>query len=609
MPATRRPNRRFYLLVMLCYLAVVAALLSLALFGRSSTERLGDARVTVRYAALPLFGTSVDRASVSYRGLRLGFGRSTPIVASDGGTAAPRELRTHGEGIDIGFERGLRLELRDIGDGSLSLAVAGDGATAGALSFAVPIRIPGGLVSAGDELMLSWRRFGRSYYLSLPPGSRFDAGAGALTLALGSGSREIRFGPADGDARDLSERWLTDQAALVDETAFQAAVDGFTDEAWDGWTRVRLSADRTAWRGADGRFAFSEDVTAALLAESLARGEYPARRTLVAGALDRALRTAPGTVTSASVSAFVGNLREHARRVRAAEAPGVERVRALLADRDPALFLEPGLVPFVLDHGPFSLVQEIVTLAGTLRAGSLAPDVAVGVLEAYLDYDEFAAAGGAMAANAREVVRRRLLPIIVKINKGLFLETGEGTVDTTVSIRCGAVLVRAASALGDASFAAIGRTLVASAVALRQADGFLPALIRLPEASPADGAAQVAPESVYRLVAMGRHHPREIPLHLAVGPGTWLWTAANLVAAEGNPTGLRLTLSFPVGQPHYLMVDGVRSVAKLELHGAAWRPAADYAQYSDGWAWDAAEQQLFVKLTGRTATEQIVITY
>ncbi len=211
MPATRRPNRRFYLLVMLVYLAVVAALLSLALFGRSSTERLGDARVTVRYAALPLFGTSVDRAIVSYQGLRLCFGRSTPIVASDGGTAAPRELRTHGEGIDIGFERGLRLELRDTGDGSLSLAVAGDEAPTGALSVAVPVRVPGGLRTAGDEPMISWRRLGRSYYLSLPPESRVDAGARAITLALGfgAGSREIRFGPADGDARDLS-------AALAD---------------------------------------------------------------------------------------------------------------------------------------------------------------------------------------------------------------------------------------------------------------------------------------------------------------------------------------------------------------------------------------------------------
>ena len=57
------------------------------------------------------------------------------------------------------------------------------------------------------------------------------------------------------------------------------------------------------------------------------------------------------------------------------------------------------------------------------------------------------------------------------------------------------------------------------------------------------------------------------------------------------------------------MVDGVRSVAKLELHGSAWRPAADYAQYSDGWSYDAAGQQLFVKLTGRTDIEEIVITY
>lgn len=604
MSASRRPHRRFASLAILAYLAVVAALLSLAVFGRGASERLADARVGVRYAALPLFGRSVARATVSYRGLRLSFDRSTPIIGPGDARAAPLELRTHGEGIDIGFEAGLRLELRDAGDGSLSLAVAGGGAGQ-ALSLAVPVRVPGGLRSAGSEPIVTWRRAGRWYYLSLPPGSAIDQATGRLVLSLGAGSREVRFGPVGG--QELSARWLADQAALVDEAALRAGVDAFVDAAWDGWTRTRLSADRALWRDADGRYAYREDLASALLAESLARGEYPARRALVAGALDRALRTAPGSVTSAAASAFVGSLREHARRARAAEAPRIERIRTLLAARDPALFLEPGLVPFVLDHGPFNLVPEVVTLAGTLRAGSLEPAVALGVLEAYLDYDEFAAAGGTMAAKAREVARTRLIPSIVKVEKGLFLETSAGTAETAVSIRCGAVLVRAADALGDAPLAAIGRTLVASAVALAQADGFLPRALELPEGG--SGPADLAPESVYGFVATGRRLPREIPLHLVAGPGTWLWTAADLVAAEGGPAELSLTLGFPAGQPHYLMLDGVRSVAKIELHGTTWRPAAEYAQYSDGWAYDTAEQQLFVKLTGRADTEQIVITY
>jgi hypothetical protein len=604
MSASRRHSRRFASLVILAYLAVVATLLALALFGRGASERLADARVTVRYAALPLFGRSVARATISYHGLRLSFDTSTPIVGSDGATAAPRELSTHGEGIDIGFEAGFRLELRDAGDGSLSIAVAG-GSAGQALSLAVPVRVPGGLRSAGDEPIVTWRRSGRGYYLSLPPGSLIDETTGLLLLTFGAGSREVRLGPVGGE--ELSARWLADQAALVDEAALRAGVDAFLDAAWNGWTTTRLSADRTLWRGADGRYAYREDLASALLAESLARGEYPARRALVAAALERALRAAPGSVSSATASAFVGSLREHARRVRAAEAPGIERVRALLADRDPALFLEPGLVPFVLDHGPFNLVQEIVTLAGTLRAGSLEPGVALGVLEAYLDYDEFAAGGGAMAANAREVARTRLLPGIVKIEKGLFLETAEGTAETAVSMRCGAALVRAATALGDPSLAAIGRTLIASAVALAQADGFLPRTLDL--AGDGAGPADVAPESVYGFLTTARRLPREIPLHLVTGPGAWLWTAAELLAAEGGPTQLSLTLGFPAGQPHYLMLDGVRSVAKIELHGAAWRPAAEYAQYSDGWAYDAAEQQLFVKLTSRADTEQIVITY
>ena len=52
-----------------------------------------------------------------------------------------------------------------------------------------------------------------------------------------------------------------------------------------------------------------------------------------------------------------------------------------------------------------------------------------------------------------------------------------------------------------------------------------------------------------------------------------------------------------------------RSITQIILHGTAWRPAATYAQYSDGWAYDAAEQLLYVKLTGRSDTEAILVTF
>ncbi|MCX7032134.1 MAG: hypothetical protein NTU62_18720 [Spirochaetes bacterium] len=609
--AARRTGRRFYTVAILAYLSVVVALVVLALFGRGARERLGDARVTVHYAALPLFGRVVDRAAVSYQGLRLSLNGSTPIEFPSGGDPARlREMRSHGEGIDIGFERDLRLELRRSDDESWSLAFAG--AEGESLSLSVPLRVPGGLAPLGDVPLISWRRAGHSYYLSLPRGSRVDAAAGSLVLSLGPGSRELRFGPAAGEGEDLSARWLSDQAALVDQDGFAASRDAFLAEAWRGWTKARRSSDGTLWQDADGRYVFNEEVGPALLAEAIERNEYPAQRTLVAAALDRQLRNAPNSVQSAAASVFVGSLREHVRRVRAAEASGIERIRTLLAEGDPALFLFPGLIPFVLDHGPFNLVQEIVTLAGTLRAGSLEPAAALGVLETYLDYDQYAAAGGTMAARAREVVQKRLVPSIRKTDEGLFLETTAGSVDTVSSLRCGSLLVRAGSTLGDAQFAAIGRTLIASAVALGRANGFLPGTLELSGSTaspPDDTPGAIAPESVYRFVAADRHVPREIPLHLGVGPGAWLWTAADLVSAEASPTGLSLTIAFPAGQPHYLVVDGVRSIARLELHGTAWRPAADYAQYADGWAYDAAEQLLFVKLTGRADTEEIAVQY
>lgn len=609
MPARRRAPRRFYALVTIAYLSVIAGLVALSLFGRGATERLGDVRVSVRYAALPLFGRVVRRGAITYQGLRLSFGPSTPVVSASGGELALiRDMRSLTDGVDIGFERGIRLELRRSEDGSFSLALAG--AEGGRLSLTLPLTVPGGLEMLGDAPMVSWRRAGRSFYLSLPQGSQVDPAAGTLALSLAPGSRELRFGAALG-SEDLSARWLSDQAALVGEEEYLATRGAFLEEAWKGWTKARRSSDGTLWQGADGRWGFNEEVGPALLAEALARGEYPTQRTLVAAALDRQLREAPGSVQSAAACAFVGGLRERTRRTRNAEAPGIERIRTLLADGDPQLFLVPGLVPFVLDHGPFNLVQEIVSLAGSLRAASIEPAVSVGVLEAYLDYDRYVAEGGAMAGRAREVVRKRLIPSIRKTDDGLFLLSALGRVETVASIRCGSLLMRAGDELDDAQVAAIGRTLVASAVALAGANGFLPSSLELSGAAarPSDDAAPVAPESVYPYVAADRHLPREIPLHLEVGPGVWLWTAADLVSVEAASGGFSLTIAFPQGQPHYFIVDGVRSVSRLELHGTTWRSASTYAQYSDGWVYEPDGQTLYVKLTGKADTETISVTY
>ena len=325
-------------------------------------------------------------------------------------------MRSHGDGVDLGFERGLRLELRRSDDGAWSLALAG--AAGESLSLSVPLRVPGGLAPLGEVPMISWRRAGRPYYLSLPAGLAGRRGGRRPRALPRPGLPRAALRPALGDGEDLSARWLSDQAALVDEQGFKAARDAFLDEAWQGWTKARRSPDGTLWQGADGRFVFNEEIGPALLAEAIERGEYPAQRAVVAAALDRQLRQAPDSVQSAAASAFVGSLREHVRRVRAAEAPGIERIRKLLADRDPALFLVPGLIPFVLDHGPFNLVQEIVTLAGTLRAGSLEPATALGLLEAYLDYDRYAAAGATMAARAREVVAEAPGPLDQEDGRG-----------------------------------------------------------------------------------------------------------------------------------------------------------------------------------------------
>jgi hypothetical protein len=45
------------------------------------------------------------------------------------------------------------------------------------------------------------------------------------------------------------------------------------------------------------------------------------------------------------------------------------------------------------------------------------------------------------------------------------------------------------------------------------------------------------------------------------------------------------------------------------MHGILWRPAPDYAQYSDGYFYDAPARTLYLKLTGRVQAEEITVSY
>jgi hypothetical protein len=263
----------------------------------------------------------------------------------------------------------------------------------------------------------------------------------------------------------------------------------------------------------------------------------------------------------------------------------------------------------VLDHGVLADLQSLMSLAGGLDPATLDAACALGALEAWLDYASQVDDSDRSVAAIQAIVEQRIVPSIRKTDRGLYFTVAADRVDTARSIACGQILGRAGGLLGDKRLAAIGRTLVASSIGLVRAGGFLPQALRLAGGRIAAQEGSLAPEAVYDRVGDDRYLPHEVPLYRTVGPGAWIWTAARVSGVDATPAQLRFTVAFPSGQPHYLVVAGLRPFKEVQLHGEHWPGDPAFAQGADGWSWDGDRQLLSIKLTGRADSEQVVIAF
>jgi hypothetical protein len=610
----RSPRRRYHLIPLL-YAAIVLGLFALALFGRGFSRTVGEARVSGRYAPLPLLGrTEARSAEISYHGLGLRFSRGQPLRLA-GGEGPGQELRLHsvqptGSGVDILFGEDTRLTLASAADGSLALTLAARPGQPASATLAVPFRLSSPGRQPEGSAALSWTRRGSTFLLTLPPGSQLDAEAGTLLLSLGSSAGQgLRLARAAEAARGPSLAWLSAEAERATPEELSAATRGFADAAYAAWSGPRLAAG--GWRTPAGSVVFDEQTAAALLSESVGRGTYQALRPRVAEAAGAYLRAGPPASALYSVSAYVGGTREYVQRAAAFGREQAERARGLLSRADPSLLETEALVPVLLDHGDAGLAAEAASFAAGRDPGQLSPAAALGALEALLDHALHADRSEQSVRAARAVVDQRLLPALRRTGVGTFMQTAaQDTVDVRLSLRCGSLLARAGAEMDMPLAAAVGRSLLVSALSLRDDGAVLPARLTLAGERIASREGVLLPEAVYGLLpAAGRPLAREVPLEGSLGPGSWILTAAGSVSVESSSAAARLTLSFPAGLPHYAVIQGVRQFTELRMHGIPWRPAPDYAQYSDGYFYDAPARTLYLKLTGRVQAEEITVSY
>jgi hypothetical protein len=615
----KRKLSPIYYIIPVVYIGVILFFVFMQFQAREEfNEQVGSLSVTGVYAKSLGGAKRIRQLEMRFHDLRMQFSPSSTVIA---GFGANREQKLSPESLSQ-FPDGFELHLSD----ELSLRFTVEGVLGDRVSI-TPIIPPqlralrtlsvpfdsndndAGTVRGIPVLAVSGP--GGVIYASLNSGSRIDAEHSRFVLDTGI---------AGNDGSIVLERvlqemdpylyWFSRDLALADEERSAAKIQTYLDGAYRYWNGVFISNP--------GSQSLVGDFGISLISEAIKRGDY--RRTLAV--LSRNLRQFlaenadnPALYSSA---AYLGNLPSFLSTRQQSAAAEIQRITDLITAADLAVFEIPGLLRFILNHAPFSLAEEVLRLADSVQLETVEVDTLIHLVDVYLEAFEYMDVTEASSARIVEIIDRFIFPAIAKTSGGLFLRVSSpdgpspvslSEVDLYDSLFMGSVLIRAGQALAADSYTVIGRTLIDSALDLADGEGFLPSRIRIQDGKVEPIGDSLSPQSIYDLLPGSDYTPKEIPLYTYLYPGSWVWTASKLQEVKIDDAQYRFVFSFPVGDTHYLLIQGIRPLDSMIMHGIPWKSDPEYFRYTDGWVYDESTQTLYVKLTHRLEVEELLLNY
>jgi len=603
----KSPGRAAFIPVV--YGGLVLLLLGLGLLAHGFTRNIGDARLTGRYAAIPLFQSRVVRdLTVSWNGLAMRFSAATtPSLETV-------ESTTDG-GSDLVFAGDLRIHVAPGRDTNGSLFLTTVPGSTGSQSILVPFTVAGVLLSPAPNAALGWNRSGHTYLLSLPASAQVDLSAQTLSIPLDGStwtiglkmagtSAVVAAAPASRLAPAAAR--IPDVKGMPTDEQLSARVSAFIDSAYAGWSQTRFTAS-AGWKLPNGTIGFSEDIGVPLLAESIARGTWQKMLPLWSDAL--AAQQSANTGLAFTTSTYIGGVRDYVRALQGRTTAAIDTLRPLINASDTKALATPHLMTLVADHGDPDLIKAALTFITTRSISVLDVKSAVDLLDSLTEAGAVYGINDTVSKATRDVVEKRILSSLRSADTGVFLDTGNGQVDIDTSIRAGALLISAGGLLSDDRLSAYGRGLLASGLALGDEAGFLPATLSLSSGKVSKREGTLGPEAIYPLLPLDRRVAREVPLTRQLGQGSWIWTSARVLSVASTQDQTAVVLGYPAGIAHNAIIQGIRPFSLVKLHGIAWHTDPTYYKYSDGWSYDNTTRTFYLKVTGRSDQEEIDILY
>ena len=322
----------------------------------------------------------------------------------------------------------------------------------------------------------------------------------------------------------------------------------------------------------------NEDDIIAYLSQTLQRGNFPAAVGMIPKSFSDSTRH---SFRSAS---YLGGMTNAYRTFVAAENERMNNVTRLIRAKSPDILKEEHILDYLFTRSSLALANEVIELINGTNSSALVSEHCPGLLEVYFDMKRWRPG----ANNPIEHLTEQMLALISENmnrdteNDAVYASSSESN-NFEYSLRLGKALSFWADATQNKEWAAIGRSLVISAITSGNAG------------------------KLYNILNPGDYYPRATWLTDA---GHWVWTVSPAIRASDVGGNINITSSFPPGASHHIIIRGVRPFLGVQIHGIDWRSDPQFEIYdSSGWIYYPDNQVLVLKLRHRSTIENIRIIY
>ncbi len=126
--------------------------------------------------------------------------------------------------------------------------------------------------------------------------------------------------------------------------------------------------------------------------------------------------------------------------------------------------------------------------------------------------------------------------------------------------------------------------------------------------SPVQETAAYA--DLYPILAQNAYYPHLVLLAQNPSPVTIWTTSPNVTLTSPEKNKLVLSIEFPVGESHYMIVTGLHAFDKIQMYGLNYRSDKQFELYnSPGYIYDFESKTLYLKMRHKSEIEKVIFTY